>query len=302
MIQQSIVIFGLLVAGVFAESCGSAAVSWTVTQNAGGTCPGGIDNSARMAFDSIISSRLATTSCPSVGTPVTTSCANDYCDQCSGSDDDGADDDFNLDDSLDDLEHQPVMSVLYGEDDNMLTILTYSITAELSDGDDPLSVMNTIEGQIELFFADKENARLAWITKARELGSDIPEDAQVTFSEPVVVTESIEVSHPHEFIDRHYHSNSNVRLGTWVAAGIAFVALVVSANYGMKAYKLKHGADVIEQEKAAEWANVEETAGELTMNPLARPPSPPSSTVSGTSGDVPPAGVRHRSGSGHVEL
>jgi hypothetical protein len=188
----------------------------------------------------------------------------DGCDQCSGEDDDyvanpydGTDEPFDVS-SADDV-----------SGGGLGAVLSYTITAQFPDGEDPLAVMNEVEDRIIQFFSDKENARVTWITKARELGSDIPEDTQVIFSSPEVEEDSVHISRPGDFLDHHYSSNSNVRLGTWIGAAVAGVGLMMSAKYGMKAYQLKHGADVIEQEKAAEWANVEEAAGEITMNPLA---------------------------------
>jgi hypothetical protein len=205
------------------------------------------------------------------------------CNQCSGSDDDDLNDvaSHNDDGGGDDDDtgglRRRLTYVEGGEKQG--TILTYTVSANMEEDEDPLAVMAEIEDQIALFFADEENARATWVNKARELGSDMPEDTQVIFSSPEVEDDSVHISRPGDFLDHHYNSNSKVRYGTWIGAGLAGIGLMVSAKYGMKAYQLKHGADLIEQEKAADWANVEETAGELTMNPLA-------------------GGVRHRSNSG----
>ena len=209
--------------------------------------------------------------------------SSDGCIQCSGADDDDDDAVINLDDdqgddqgddhSDDDDQRRlsSVRAVTTTEDSDQLgAIVTYTITAEFDEGEDPIALMTDIENQIVLFFANADNnAGALWLARARELGVDLPEGTQVTFSEPAVDDDSGQVTKPSDFIDHHYHGNSNVRIGTWIGAGLACMGVMVSAKYGLKAYKLKHEADVIEQKKATEWANVEETAGELTLNPLA---------------------------------
>lgn len=256
------------------------------------------------AFDSLVadtlSSKTPSTICfPATTGGATTSCAtaSSGCNQCSGADDDKNDDDeIMLDDDGDDDDNRRLSSSSGtggGDSKTKGSLLTYSITAYFPDDEDPGTVINDVESILVDFFADEQSASAALIEKARALGVDVSEDTQVTFSEPVVDNNSVSISRPDDFMTHHYNSNSNVRLGTWIAAGLAGVGLMVSAKYGMKAYQLKHGADVIEQAKAAEWANMEENGGELTMNPL---------TGEGGANDIGAKGVRHRSGSGHVAL
>jgi hypothetical protein len=162
--------------------------------------------------------------------------------------------------------------------------LTFTVTAQVPTGEDPLVVMNEVEGLIVEYFSDVDESSSTWLARAKALGADIPEDTRIIFSEPEVENDSIHISRPGDFIDHHYNSNSNVRVGTWVGASLAGLALVLSAKYGVKAYRLQHDAAELEKEKASEWANIEEAEGDVTLNPLA-------------GGD---GAVRHRSNSGGV--
>jgi hypothetical protein len=263
------------------------------------------------AFDSIIANiigSLGDGACLTTSTSSSASCSplalpfdDDYweekgrrlegdgCQQCSGTDDD--DDDASYSHADDDnavgqtrRRLGGVDAVVADESGHQSALLTYTITAGVPDGEDPLIVMNGVEGLIVEFFADKENARNAWISKANSLGASIPEDTHIFFTEPEVENDSIHISRPGDFIDHHYNSNSNVRVGTWVGASLAGLALVLSAKYGVKAYRLQHDAAELEKEKASEWANIEEAEGDVTLNPLA-------------GGD---GAVRHRSNSGGV--
>lgn len=167
--------------------------------------------------------------------------------------------------------------------------LTFTVTAQVPSGQDPVGVMADVEGLIEAHFVDQEASSADWLARAAALGADIPADTHIVFAEPHVESDSVHVSRPGDFIDHHYHSNGNVRIGAWIGASLAGVALVLSAKYGMKAYGLQRDASEIEQKKATEWANVEEVGGDMTQNPLA---------MGGTGAEVECASVRLRSNSG----
>lgn len=179
----------------------------------------------------------------------------DGCNQCTGADDDQGDDDFgHLDDDRRRLDYNYYNDEVGVEEVKKESLLEYSVTADVPDGEDPIAIMNAVEIDLEDFFKDEENARVTWITKARELGSLISEDAQVTFSAPVVNDDSIVVTSREDSEDKDY-----VLVG--IVIGVCVVSIVMmamSAKYGQKVFKSKHGADVMEQEKG----------GEVTMNPL----------------------------------
>jgi hypothetical protein len=171
----------------------------------------------------------------------------------------------------------------YGHDDarrlqigsGMGTLLTYTITAEVPSRGDPIDVMDKIERNLFSFFGDEEMARRTWITKARAHGLDIDEDTPMTFSEPAVKEDSVSINRPADFMTHHYNSNGSVRLGTWLGASVAGLALVISAKYGFQAFRLKREEDVLAADNAAEWANVDEgEGGDVTMNPLGGSPTP----------------------------
>jgi hypothetical protein len=194
----------------------------------------------------------------------------DGCNQCTGTDDDG-DVSYGHDDTI-----EPIAGAVEARrqlnqgyiDGYVGAELKFTVTAPVPAGEDPLEVMAAVESGIVNYFADEDESCSTWVTRARALGADVDEDTHVAFSEPRVEEDSVHISRPGDFLNHHYNSNSDVRLGVWLGVSVAGIALMVSARYGAKAYRLKHDADVIEQEKAATWANAEESAGDITMNPL----------------------------------
>ena len=171
---------------------------------------------------------------------------SDGCIQCAGTDDDNDGDDFDLDDER----------RLQSERVGLESQLVYTVTADVPDGEDPMAIMAAVENDLNEFFKDEENARVTWITKARELGSPIAEDAQVIFYAPEAAEESVVVNGPVESDD----DNNYVLIGSLIGAGAAVVGLMVSARYGVKAYQRKHGANEVVEDMGA--------GGEMTMNPL----------------------------------
>lgn len=274
---------------------GGGSVSWGVTQSVGGTCPSQMTGPGGNAYDSLIAdaislsrynTRRLTASIAGVsGGSVSTSTSSsgcsplthiiipderrrlsgDGCSQCTGADDDNDDNDYGHDDGIGGNRR-----LTYGYDDGYVgSFMTFTVTAQVPVGEDPITVMNEVEGHIVQYFTNSDVASSTWVARAAAEGADIPEDTHIVFAEPEVENDSVHISRPGDFIDHHYNGNSNVRIGTWIGASLAGVALIVSAKYGLQAYRLKRDATEIEEEKAAEWANMEEAAGDITLNPLA---------------------------------
>mmetsp|Transcript_22981 Transcript_22981/g.38899 ORF Transcript_22981/g.38899 Transcript_22981/m.38899 type:complete len:320 (-) Transcript_22981:316-1275(-) len=279
---------------VVAFGANGYSVSWGVTQSAAGSCPSQMTGPGGNAYDSMINDaisqsqysrrRLAVsvTGASGQGASASTSSAScvpltwlppkderrrldvDGCTQCTGTDDDDDNAYYSHDDGIGGNRR------LNAYDDGYVgAYMTFTVTAQVPVGEDPIAVMNEVEGHIVQYFSNGDTASSTWVARALAQGADIPEDTQIVFSEPVVESDSVHISRPGDFIDHHYHGNSNVRIGAWIGASLAGVALLVSAKYGVKAYRLKRDATEIEEEKAAEWANMEEAAGDITLNPLA---------------------------------
>lgn len=292
-IARSIVVgalAGLLGSAGAENSCPpTSSVTWEVTQTAGGTCPTGFAGLGGEAYDSMIADivglhnrrrKLNEIDCSGVvssASPVGTSCVPrgliDYgrrslqegCQQCTSTDDDDDDVSYSHIDDVDGNRRK-----LTGYDSGYEgAYLTFTVTSEVPDGEDPIAVMDEVEGLVVNYFADVDTSSSTWMARARALGADLPDDTRVVFSTPEVKEDSVHISRPGDFINHHYNTNSNVRIGTWIGASLAGLAMVLSAKYGVKAYRLQRDATELEQEKASEWANIEETAGDITLNPLA---------------------------------
>jgi hypothetical protein len=216
----------------------------------------------------LVTPSAATAGCSTYTTPTKPGSRRleDGCNQCTGTDDDDDTSSYSHDDTI-----TPVNRRLQYDYGNgyVGTELTFTITAQVPAGENPLVVMGNVESDIDAYFADQDAASETWVTRALALGADIEEGTHIVFEKPMVEEDSVHISRPGDFIDHHYSSNSNVRFGAWIGASVAGLAFVMSAKYGVKAYMLKRDADEVEEEKAAEWANVEETAGDITLNPLA---------------------------------
>lgn len=257
-------------------------VSWQVTQSAGGTCPSQMTGAGGQAYDSMIRDiihqnrrrrRLAAGgSCNGVTTSTSSaSCVPlthipdgpqthrrlaDGCTQCTGADDDSDDMSYGHDDI-----GGGVRRLTYDYSTGYKgSFLTFTITAEVAPEEDPLDVVDSVENDLNAYFADGANACHTWVYAARDLGVYIAEGTHVYFSETEVENDSVHISRPGDYIDHHYNNNKAVRIGVWVLASVAGLALMVSAKYGVRAYRERHTSNVVE--------DVVQQEGGITMNPL----------------------------------
>jgi len=287
MIRRSVFLLSCLASFVTPgiSTCpGGSSVSWQVTQAVGGTCPSQMTGGGGQAYDTMISDvihqnrrrrRLAVGgSCNGVTTSTSSvSCVPythipkepqthhrrlgaDGCSQCTGSDDDTDDNDYGHDDGIGGG-RRLTYDYSTGYEGSFMS---FTIMAEVAPDEDPLDVVNSVENDLNAYFVDGANACHTWVYAARDLGVYIAEGTHVYFAETEVESDSVHISRPGDYLDHHYNNNEAVRIGVWVGASVAGLALMVSAKYGVTAYQKRHTIDVSK--------DVVEQEGGITMNPL----------------------------------
>ena len=194
----------------------------------------------------------------------------DGCQQCSGADDDADDASYGHDDG-------DRRRLTYGYDTGYKgSYMTFTITAEVAPDEDPMDVIDTVESDLNAYFLDGRTSCHDWMTNAVALGEEVPEGTHVYFSQTVVDNDSVHISRPGDFLDHHYNSNSNVRIGVWVGGSVAFLAVALMTTYGVKSFRQQRTVSGGDDNADRQQVQVDG----ITLNPLSE------SVTEGTSSEM----------------
>jgi hypothetical protein len=146
------------------------------------------------------------------------------------------------------------------------SFMIFNITAEVALDEDPVTVIEAIENDLNEYFSDGVTSCHTWVERTRALGGDLPDGYHIYFSDTEVKSDSVHVSKPGDYLTHHYSNNEAVRIGVWVSVVVASVALIATVKYGVSVYSNRQSSS--EDCTSVATTVVDQESG-VTMNPIA---------------------------------
>mmetsp|Transcript_826 Transcript_826/g.1853 ORF Transcript_826/g.1853 Transcript_826/m.1853 type:complete len:302 (-) Transcript_826:332-1237(-) len=277
MLRRIVVVVGCLSTLLFsteANCVGGSQVTWKARQSAGGTCPSKMKGTGATAYDKMIKDVISSSRRRRLGTG--SSCAKvtpskskvgcvpkrkmppgpqdshrrlgKGCQQCTAKDDDDDDMTYGRDD--DNGERRQLYDYDSGYEGSEMS---FTITADVAPGEDPMSVVESVEADLNDFFVDGVTSCHTWVTSSRSMGLDLEEGFHIFFSETEVEPDSVHVSG---------ENDEGVAIAIYALSAVAVVCSALSAFYVMKVHRQRQDASDLASKTV-------EPEGGIIMNPLA---------------------------------